>query len=190
MASPKRMVNRLKKRERRSVKTGESPYEERWLQAVPELEKIALKARERAHSWKGFHVGIGALLHLPDGTFNLASGANHKAASGPRQPGDHCAEEDIDVAMHDMRCDEAVGMVVVAPPQQDDHSGFDLGVTINCGHCRKRFDEHLKKGGPIKPHTRMVFINAENPQKRIELTVESILRLCGRGVSKKRSRKK
>lgn len=154
-----------------------------WFKAVPDVENAAFNARARAHSHKGFHVGIGALLLMPDGSTRIVDGCNHKKAPGPRLEDDHCAEEDGLLHADSLLAEEIVGMVIVAPHQADDGTGYNLGVTISCKHCRRRFGERLarlKAGAKeaLKPRTRLLFVNADNRTKRVELTVSDVLALC------------
>lgn len=149
-----------------------------WYKALPVLEDIASNARTRAYHYQGFHVGVSALMRDANGKLVTAGGANHKKAPGPRQEGDHCGEDDIFVASKDLECEEILGMVVVAPPKIDDFSDFDLGVTISCGHCRNRFRREIASGGALRPGTRLLFVNADNPRKRAEMPVETVLELC------------
>ena len=172
----RRRIKRLMRKQR--VSPGDAERLVHWYKALPELEDLANEHRKRAVSWKGFHVGIGALVRHGD-QFSRIGGANHKKAEGRRQHGDHCAEEEIFAAAEDLQPDEILGMVCVAPHQPDDISQFDLGVTIACGHCRTRFRKLLeRKDAPLKPGTRLLFVNAENRDKRVELTVDALLKLC------------
>lgn len=150
-----------------------------WYKSVPSLEDQAFAARQRSSSYRKFEVGSAAIGVLPDGTFREYAGANRKERKGPRTFDDQCAEMEIIDAARKTQCVELAGMVTVAPHQPDDFRDIDLGVTICCVYCRRRFVKELQDPrSPLKRHTRMIFVNADDRTKRVELTVEKVLLLC------------
>ncbi|HEY4522547.1 MAG TPA: hypothetical protein VJH91_02870 [Candidatus Paceibacterota bacterium] len=173
----KKVVRKVRRLVRKSKPNSQLAPEEserllHWFKAVPELERIADSERQNSEHYDGFGVGVSALLRRSDGTTYTVSGANEKKAPGPRQAGDHCAE---DCMYHG---DEVIGFVSIAPHKIDDFSEFDLGVTISCGHCRKRFRKFDPADG-IRSHTRARFINpAHRERPPVELRVDYLLKLC------------
>ena len=183
-----RKVKRAQRKETKKEKADAEAarVKEFWSRQVPELEIEARQARERASHYGGFTVGGAALVRCASAYFTV-SGANHKGQPGPRLQCDHCAEEELEkgaleeAQRRGFKCEDAevVGFVIIAPPKVDDFSDFDFGVTISCGHDRRRWrsGEYL---GPIKGRSRGYYINAEQPARRVELTVETILALTAK----------
>lgn len=147
--------------------------------SLHDLIEKATAARRRAKSYRQFDVGAAAIGIMPDGTQRIFIGANKKQAKGPRRDGDECAEMEIIDAARKTKCGLLAGFVVIAPHQPDDASGLDLGATLSCCHCRDRFKKELADtNSPLKPFTRMMFVNADNYNKRPELSVEKVMLLC------------
>ena len=124
----------------------------------------ATVARRRAVSWRGMTVGgCGLALHpqaMQWEQFQEFEGANHKPEQGSNGSR-RCAEEEIMAAAAKAGCSELIGMVTIAPHQPDDHTGIDRGVLIPCVYCRRKFAESIRESGIIKPHTRIISVNAD-----------------------------
>lgn len=146
---------------------------------VPTLIDRAMEARKRgvSHRKIPFLVGGAALIiDKEKGETAIVDGANYKpmpGSDGPRR----CAEEEIedDAERLEMDIDR---MVIVAPHQPDDESRIDLGVTISCVFCRRRMAKKIRDPkSHLKATTQLIFVNADIPTKRVEMTVEDLLRL-------------
>ncbi len=186
-------VQRLDKASRKSANADRIKLDQFWTRQVPELELLAREALKEADHYGGFQVGGAALVRFQQNFFTV-TGSNRKGQPGPRLECDHCAEEAFEQSAIEeaqkrgFKCEEIelVGFVVVAPQKADDFADFDFGVTISCGHDRRRW-RGPNYDGPVKPHTRGYYVNANAPKQRVELSVESLLAVTAKRDAKKSS---
>lgn len=143
-----------------------------------ELVATAFDARKEAVNYREFFVGAAALCWKKNGkltnSFKVVRGANFMPkpkGMGPRV----CAEAMVMERAKTLGCTEIIGFVVAAPHQADDRCGTDLGVTLPCGYCRDQFTADIRKGGLIRPRTRLICINVGRPESVVRLTVADLL---------------
>lgn len=151
-----------------------------WERSKSLLRQIARHERQNSVSPrpdKPFNVGAGFVLLTPKRELMLIGSANYKQAVGPRQHlcPDCCAEVYGIATARKMKA-KIIGMVVEAPPQADDQSKIDFGVTVSCWYCRYEFRLELdKKDSPLMPETWLLFINPDDPSKDLEERVKDFL---------------
>lgn len=167
---------------RRSLLLESTSLETIWKRTRRSLGRIAHDQRRFSVSPrpdKPFDVGAGMALFTPKHELMCIGTSNFKQAVGPRQHKcpDHCAEMYGITTARKMRC-TIIGMVIEAPPQADDFSGFDAGVTVSCMFCRYEFRVELKDpDGPLKPETWLRFNHPTNKKKFYEKQVGEFLKL-------------
>lgn len=147
------------------------------------LGQIAHEQRQHAISPrpdKPFDVGAGLLVLTPKHELACIGTSNFKERVGPRQHmcPDHCAEM-FGIKMARKMKGQIVGMVIEAPPQADDFSGyFKEEVTVSCGFCRYEYHRELEDANsPLKPETWLRFNHPTNRKKLLEIRVAAFLAL-------------
>jgi len=154
--------------------------DEIWEKSKDLLSRIAREQRQFSVSPrpdKPFNVGAGLVLLTPKRELMHIGTSNYKQAVGPRQHlcPDCCAEVYGIATARKMKC-QIIGMVVEAPPQRDDQSGIDFGVTVSCWYCRYEFRlELVQEDSPLMPETWLLFINPDDPTKNLENRVKDFL---------------
>lgn len=155
-------------------------FDEVWRRSRDLVRRIAHEQRQFSVSPrpdKPFNVGAGFVLLTPARELMHVGTSNYKQAVGPRQHlcPDCCAEVFGITTARKMKC-QIVGMAVEAPPQPDDQSRIDFGVTVSCWYCRYEFRLELsKKDSPLMPETWLLFINPDDPSKDLEERVGTFL---------------
>jgi hypothetical protein len=153
-----------------------------WTRKKRSLGRIAHEQRQSAVSPrpnKPFDVGAGMALFTPKHELMCIGTSNFKEKVGPRQHKcpDHCAEMYGIATARKMEC-KIIGMVVEAPPQPDDFSGFDAGVTVSCMFCRYEYRQELKdRDSPLRLETWLRFNHPTNRKKFFETRVGAFLKL-------------
>lgn len=127
-----------------------------------------------------FDVGAGLVVLTPKHELMCIGTSNFKQAVGPRQHmcPDHCAEMFGIKTARKMK-GRIIGMVIEAPPQPDDFSGyFKEEVTVSCGFCRYEYRQELgDPESPLTPETWLQFNHPTNRKKLLEIRVAAFLAL-------------
>jgi len=154
-----------------------------WARTKRSLGRIAHDQRRFAISPrpdKPFDVGAGLALLTPKRELMCVGTNNFKQAIGPRQHKcpDHCAEMYGIATARKMKC-KIIGMVIEAPPQPDDYSGFfEEEVTVSCVFCRYEYRQELKDPeSPLMPETWLQFNHPTKKKKFYERRVATFLKL-------------
>ena len=151
-----------------------------WAQSKDLLGRIARMQRQFSVSPRPnmpFHVGAGLVVLTPKCELMHIGTSNFKQAVGPRQHlcPDCCAEV-YGIATARKTKGRIIGMVVEAPPQADDQSKVDFGVTVSCWYCRYEYRLELdKEDSPLMPETRLRFNHPEDPDMFLEESVKAFL---------------
>lgn len=153
-----------------------------WKRVRRPLGRIAHDQRRFAVSPrldKSFDVGVGTALWNPRPELICIGSSNYKQAIGPRQHKcpDQCGEM-FSIATARTMKSKIIGMVVEAPPQPDDYSGFDVGVTVSCVFCRHEYRLELQDpDSPLTPETWLRFNHPTNKKIFFEKRVAAFLKL-------------
>ncbi|MBI2612857.1 hypothetical protein HYW59_03570 [Candidatus Kaiserbacteria bacterium] len=154
-----------------------------WKRTRRSLGRIAHDQRRFAVSPRPdnpFDVGAGMALLTPKRELMCIGTSNYKQAVGPRKHKcpDHCAEMYGIATARKMKC-KIIGMVIEAPPQPDDYSGFfKHEVTVSCVFCRHEYRLELKDpDSPLMPETWLRFNHPTNRKKFFEKQVAAFLAL-------------
>jgi len=143
------------------------------------FHRYAADMRAHARSYRGYRVGGSGVGVTAGGKYVQLLGYNTKAAEGPRQHGDLCAEMRLIDDARSKASDVILEMWIAHDPESDDATGLELGVKISCVHCRTCFKTELRNpGSPLKRETRINFIDANGKKTPRSFTVEQILRIC------------
>ncbi|KKW44081.1 MAG: hypothetical protein UY94_C0034G0005 [Parcubacteria group bacterium GW2011_GWA2_56_21] len=129
---------------------------------------------------KPFDVGAGLIVLTPKHELMCIGTSNFKERVGPRQHmcPDYCAEMFGIKTARKMK-GRIIGMVIEAPPQADDFSGyFKEGVTVSCGFCRYEYRLELKDpDSPLTADTWLRFNHPTNRKKFLEKQASAFLAL-------------
>lgn len=108
-----------------------------FLRRKDELIRLAVNARKRANSHRGFYVGC-AVLAYNGLKYKIFAGANLKPES---DSGKMCSEEE---ALKNTRRDGfniIIAIAVAGPNQEDGESGLKTTTLPPCGDCRRLFQD-------------------------------------------------